>query len=82
MSYDELTIFFSAEPLWSRRIEASKTFVKRSFKNPRFELFKKKTKSYNTRDNRHKYFEYQARTARFQSSPLVQLTKLANELAC
>ena len=82
MSYDELTIYFSAEPLWSRRIEAFKTFVKRSFKKPRFQLFKKKPKSYNTRDKKHTYFEYQARTTRFQSSPLVRLTKLANELAC
>ena len=81
MSYSEATIFFFTEPLNLRREDICKTFIKRNMKNPKYkEMFKKNDHCHNVRAKTSKFKEYKARTKRFQSSPLVYLTKLANQL--
>ena len=81
MSYNESTIFFVTEPLSLRGIDICKTFIKRNLKNPKFcNMYKKNKHAYNVQNKTQQFKEFRARTKRFQTSPLVYLTKLANQL--
>ena len=81
LSYAESLIFYSTESLESRRLDICKTFIKRSLKNPNFKhMFSKSKHAYNVRGTTRKFWEDAARTERFQTSPLVYLRRLANQM--
>ena len=81
MSSSELYILFVTEPLQMRRIDACKHFIKRTLKNPiHRNMFSQYNNKYETRSNVYRFKEHKAHTARFQNSPLVFLTKLANQM--
>ena len=81
LSANEAYIFFMTEPLEGRRIDACKTFIMCTLKNPiHFGMFKEYSNSYQTRNKFRKFLIPQAKTRRFQTSPLVFLSNLANDM--
>ena len=77
----EKYVFFMTEPLEGRRIDACKTFIMRTLKNPIHSgMFKEYSNCYQTRNKFRKFLIPQAKTRRFQTSPLVFLSNLANEM--
>ena len=69
MSYNEATIFFCTEPLFSRRADICRTFIKRNLKNPRFQnLFVNNIHKYNVRNKTKKFKEFKPRMKRFETS--------------
>ena len=81
LTTNEAYIFFMTEPLESRRINACKTFIVRTLKNPTHcDMFKEYSNRYQTRDKFRKFLVPQAQTRRFQTSPLYYLSDLANKM--
>ena len=81
LSYNEACIFFATDKLVFRRLDLCKTFIKRNKKNPvHSELFKTVNKHYDTRSSPSNLKQHKARTRRFANSPLVFLTRLANQM--
>ena len=79
MSYSESCILFSIEPLFSRRLEQCKTFIKRTLTNPKFsDMFLERTG--NRIQGRRRFQEYKCTNDRMFRSPLVALTRIANKL--
>ena len=78
LSYTEACIFFCTEQLYSRRFDLCKHFIQR---NSHSGLFVKTIKSHNTRVGKQCYQEYKCNTKRFYNSPLVYLTRLANNIS-
>ena len=81
LSYNESCIFFAIDKLEFRRLDLCKTFIKRNKKNPvHKDMFQTVHSNYNTRSGPEKLKQHKARTKRFQRSPLVFLTSLANQM--
>ena len=81
LSANEAYIYFMTEPLEGRRIDACKTFIKRTLNNPSHSyMFREYSNCHDTRSNFRKFQVAQTRTTRCKSSPLVFLSDLANEM--
>ena len=81
LSINEAYIYFMTEPLEGRRVEACKTFIKRTLNNPIHSyMFKEYSNCYTTQNNFWKFQVAQARTTRHKTSPLIYLSNLANEM--
>ena len=81
LSANEAYIYFMTEPLEGRRLDACKTFIKRTLKNPlHSSMFKEFSKSYDTRNNSRRFIVPQSKTRRHRTSPLVFLCNLANDM--
>ena len=77
-SYSEACIYFMAEPLSLRRISLCENFIRRNRKSDNC-LFNKLSNTHNTRGSHTKFREYKCNSARFYNSPLVYLTRMANQ---
>ena len=80
LSYNESCILFMAEPLFSRGLDQCRTFIKRTLKNPKFSnMFVERTG--NRIPGSRRFQEYQTTNERLFRSPLVALTRMANQLS-
>ena len=79
-SYTEACIYFSAEPLFSRRLVQCEKFIKHNSKSEK-SLFHLNSHKHDTRPNKFKYKEYKCNTVRYYNSPLVFFKRLANSLS-
>ena len=78
---NEAYIYFMMEPLKGRRIDACKTFIRRTLNNPiHSQMFKEYSNCYETCNTFRKFQVAQARTNRYKTSPLIFLSELANEM--
>ena len=80
-SANEAYIYFMTEPLEGRRLEACKTFIKRTLKNPTHSnMFRECSNNYDTRNKYKRFVVPQCKTTRFMTSPLAFLSSLANDM--
>ena len=78
-SYNRALKTLKLESLFVRREKLCKTFAKKCEVSPKFsKWFKRKVKNVTTRGKVNKYCEIDARTARFEKSPINFLIKLLN----
>ena len=77
-SYSEACIFFFVEPLFLRRLDHCRTFIKRTLKNKTHDKMFQKRRIEGDTLRRRKYQEYQSYSKRHFESPLVALTRMAN----
>ena len=78
-SYMEACIFYFTEPLILRRQTLCENFVKKLMKHDTFNLLKKREIGKELNNSRV-YHEFQSHSLKHFSSPLVALTRLANEM--
>ena len=77
-SYSEACIFFFVEPLFLRRLDHCRTFIRRTLKNKTHDkMFQKRRIGVET-SRKRKYQEYPSHSKRHFYSPLVALTRMAN----